>query len=135
MQLPMGERRGPLFSALFARAAAPAMRPRPGADCSTTCARMSCVRETGELAAAPMAAARGIPVVTVAFSGVLPAAARPPVVDALRPLWEAEGRGDPVWSDLYGDLYVHPFPPSFGQGPETDATRGWCDRRRPGARR
>jgi UDP:flavonoid glycosyltransferase YjiC (YdhE family) len=28
-----------------------------------------------------------------------------------------------VWSDLYGDLYIHPFPPSFGQGPDTEATR------------
>jgi UDP:flavonoid glycosyltransferase YjiC (YdhE family) len=122
MQLPMADRRGPLFTALFARAAAPAMR-RDLAPLLDELRPDVVVRETAELAAAPMAAARGIPVVTVAFSGVLPAAARAPVVDALRPLWAAEGRGDPVWSDLYGDLYVHPFPPSFGQGPDTEATR------------
>jgi UDP:flavonoid glycosyltransferase YjiC (YdhE family) len=81
------------------------------------------VRETAELAAAAMAAPRDIPVVTVAFSGVLPAAARPPVVDALRPLWAAEGRGDPAWSDLFGELYVHPFPPSFGQAPDAGAVQ------------
>jgi UDP:flavonoid glycosyltransferase YjiC (YdhE family) len=122
MQLPMGDRRGPLFSALFARAAAPAMR-RDLAPLLDDLRPDVLVRETGELAAAPMAAARDLPVVTVAFSGVLPAAARPQVVDALRPLWEVEGLDDPGWSDLYGDLYVHPFPPSFGQGPDTGATR------------
>ena len=118
----MAERRGPLFSALFARAAAPAMRGDLGPILDEVQPDIV-VRETAELAAAPMATARGIPVVTVAFSGVLPAAARPPVVDALRPLWEAEGCGEPAWADLYGDLYVHPFPPSFGQGPETGATQ------------
>ena len=122
MQLPMADRRGPLFSALFARAAAPAMRGDLGPILDEVQPDIV-VRETAELAAAPMATARGIPVVTVAFSGVLPAAARQPVVDALRPLWDAEGCGEPAWSDLYGDLYVHPFPPSFGQGPETDATQ------------
>ena len=81
------------------------------------------LRETGELAAAPMAAARGIPLVTVAFSGVLPERARGEVLDDLRPLWQAEGLGDPSWADVYGQLYLHPFPVSFGQRPDSPVVR------------
>ena len=122
MQLPMAERRGPLFSAFFARAAGPMMlrdlapileRVRPDVV----------LRETAELAAAPMTAARHIPLVTVAFSGVLPDTARPLVLDSLGPLWRAEGLHDPSWSDVYGQLYLHPFPPSFGQHPDFAAVR------------
>ena len=122
MRRPMAERRGPLFAALFARAAGPVMqreltpiidRVRPDVV----------VREVSELAAAPMAAARGIPLVTVAFSGVLPELARPAVVDALGPLWDAEGLAQPSWDALYGDLYLHPFPESFGQRPESSVVR------------
>jgi hypothetical protein len=114
MQLPTEERRGPLFTAVFARAAAPVMRE----DLAPIIDRVRpdlVVRETAELAAAPMAGARGIPLVTVAFSGVLPEHARGQVVDALQPLWQAEGLGDPSWADVYGQLYLHPFPDSFGQ--------------------
>ena len=71
MQLPMAERRGPLFAALFARAAGPVMQR----DLAPVVDRVRpdvMLRETAELAAAPMAAARNIPLVTVAFSGVLP---------------------------------------------------------------
>ena len=81
------------------------------------------VRETAELAAAPMAAARGIPLVTVAFSGVLPERARALVLDALGPLWHAEGLGEPSWDDIYGQLYLHPFPVSFGQRPDSAVVR------------
>ena len=81
------------------------------------------VRETAELAAAPMAAARGIPLVTVAFSGVLPEPARDQVLDDLRPLWRAEGLDDPTWADVYGQLYLHPFPDSFGQRPDSPLVR------------
>ena len=81
------------------------------------------VRETAELAAAPMASARDIPLVTVAFSGVLPERARREVLDDLRPLWHGEGLGDPAWSEVYGQLYLHPFPPSFGQRPDSSAVR------------
>ena len=81
------------------------------------------LRETGELAAAPIAAARGIPLVTVAFSGVIPASARDQVIDDLRPLWQAEGLGDPSWADVFGQLYLHPFPVSFGQRPDSPVVR------------
>ena len=122
MKLPTEERRGPLFTAVFARAAAPMMRE----DLAPIIDRVRpdlVVRETAELAAAPMAAARGIPLVTVAFSGVLPERARSQVVDALRPLWQAEGLGDPSWADVYGQLYLHPFPVSFGQRPDSTVVR------------
>ena len=97
MQLPMSERRGPLFAAFFARAAAPVMQR----DLTAIIDKVRpdvIVRETAELAAAPMAAARGIPLVTVAFSGVLPERARGEVLHDLRPLWEAEGLHEPTWA-------------------------------------
>ena len=122
MQLPMADRRGPLFAAFFARAAGPVMQR----DLAPVFDRMRpdvVLREVAELAAAPMAAARGIPLVTVAFSGVLPEPARRLVLDDLRPLWHGEGLDDPAWSDVYGQLYVHPFPASFGQRPDFGAVR------------
>jgi UDP:flavonoid glycosyltransferase YjiC (YdhE family) len=122
MKLPMEDRRGPLFAALFARAAGPAMQ-RDLTPILDLVRPDVVLRETAELAAAPMAAARGIPLVTVAFSGVLPEHARNEVVDGLRPLWEAEGLGDPSWDDLYGQLYLHPFPVSFGQRPDSPVVR------------
>jgi len=121
-QLPMAERRGPLFTALFARAAAPAMLQALAPIIDQVRPDVM-LRETGELAAAPMAAARGIPLVTVAFSGVLPEHARAQILDAVHPLWEAEGLGDPSWADVYGQLYFHPFPVSFGQRPDSPVVR------------
>jgi UDP:flavonoid glycosyltransferase YjiC (YdhE family) len=122
MELPMEQRRGPLFSAFFARAAAPVMRRELGPIFDRV--RPDVVlRETGELAAAPMAAARGIPLVTVAFSGVIPEPSRDDVIDDLRPLWQAEGLSDPTWADVYGQLYLHPFPVSFGQRPDAPVVR------------
>ena len=122
MKLPIEERRGASFTALFARAAGPVMR---GSGAGPRRVRPDLVvRETAELAAAPMAAARGIPLVTVAFSGVLPEHARGEVVDALRPLWQAEGLGDPSWADVYGQLYLHPFPTRSASVP----IRPWCVR-------
>ena len=122
MELPMGERRGPLFAAMFARAAGPVMQR----DLTPIIDRVRpdvVLRETAELAAAPMAAARGIPLVTVAFSGVLPQGANAQLMDDLRPLWHAEGLGDPSWADVYGQLYLHPFPVSFGQRPDSPVVR------------
>ena len=122
MALPPARRRGPLFAALFARAAAPIMR-RDLAPIFDRVRPDVVVRETGELAAVPLTLARDTALVTVAFSGVLPEWARAEVLDALEPLWRAEGLGAPSWDELYGRLYLHPFPPSFGQRPETDVVR------------
>lgn len=122
IRLPMDERRGPLFAAMFARAAGPVMQ-RDLAPIIDRVRPDVVLRETAELAAAPMAAARGIPLVTAAFSGVLPECARDKVVADLRPLWQAEGLGDPSWVDVYGQLYLHPFPVSFGQRPDSPVVR------------
>ena len=121
MQLPMAQRRGPMFAALFARAAGPVMR----SDLAPIVDRLHpdvVLRETGEIAAAPSPRA-GIPLVTVAFSGVLPEPAREQVLDDLRPLWQAEGLDDPTWADVYGQLNLHPFPVSFGQRPDSPIVR------------
>jgi len=120
--LPMAQRRGPLFAAFFARAAAPVMQ-RDLAPIIDQVRPDVVLRETGELAAAAIADARGIPLVTVAFSGVLPESARDQVIADLRPLWQAEGLGDPSWADVYGQLYLHPFPASFGQRPDSPVVR------------
>jgi UDP:flavonoid glycosyltransferase YjiC (YdhE family) len=122
MQLPMGERRGPMFAAFFARTAGPVMQR----DLVAVFDRVRpdlVLRETAELAAAPMAAARHIPLVTVAFSGVLTESARRVVLDDVAPLWRAHGLDDPSWADVYGQMYVHPFPTSFGQRPDFAAVR------------
>ena len=121
-QLPMAQRRGPLFAAFFARAAGPVMR-RDLAPIIDRVRPDVVVREMAELAAAPIAAARGIPLVTVAFSGALPEPARDQVIGDLRPLWHDEGLGDPSWADVYGRLYLHPFPVSFGQRPDSPVVR------------
>ncbi len=122
MQLPMAHRRGPLFAAFFARAAGPVMQ-RDLVPILDHVRPDVVVREVAELGVAPMAAARGIPLVTVAFSGVLPEAARRDVMADLGPLWHAEGLDDPSWDDVYGQIYLHPFPPSFGQQPDSSAVR------------
>ena len=122
MQLPMAHRRGPLFAAFFARAAGPVMQ-RDLAPILDRVRPDVVVREVAELGVAPMAAARSIPLVTVAFSGVLPEAARRDVMADLCPLWHAEGLDDPSWDDVYGQMYLHPFPPSFGQQPDSSAVR------------
>jgi calicheamicin 3'-O-methyl-rhamnosyltransferase len=122
MKLPMADRRGPMFAAFFARAAGPVMQRDLGPILNRVRPDVV-VREVAELGVAPMAAARGIPLVTVAFSGVLPENARGAVMDDLGPLWRAEGLDDPSWDDVYGRMYVHPFPPSFGQCPDSSAVR------------
>jgi UDP:flavonoid glycosyltransferase YjiC (YdhE family) len=44
-------------------------------------------------------------------------------MDDLGPLWHAEGLDDPSWDDVYGQMYLHPFPPSFGQRPDSPVVR------------
>ncbi|MBI5089436.1 MAG: glycosyltransferase family 1 protein [Actinobacteria bacterium] len=122
MAMPPVERRGHLFAGFFALAAAPKMR----ADLGPVVDRFRpdlVIHETGELGAAPVATARGIPHVTVAFSGALPGAAVPMALDAVAPVWEAEGLAPPSEADLWGSLYFHPFPPSFGGLPRVDRVR------------
>jgi UDP:flavonoid glycosyltransferase YjiC (YdhE family) len=122
MAQPPRARRGLLFSIMFAEAAAPAMRVdlapvvddfRPDVV----------IHETGELAAAPLARARDIPSVTVAFSGTLPEWSHEMVLASLAPLWADEDLAAPTFEDVCGDLYLHPFPPSFDQAPSAKVVR------------
>jgi hypothetical protein len=119
MALPPAQRRGPLFAGFFARAAAPRMR-RDLAPIVDDLRPDLIVHETAELAAAPIATARAIPHVTVAFSGAVPPAAVPTVLEAVRPVWQAEGVVLEGYASLAGDCYFHPFPPSFGGAPPLD---------------
>ena len=122
MALPPRERRGLYFSGFFADAAAPVMRLalepvfaefRPDVA----------IHEIAELAAAPMAVARGIPHATVAFSGSLPDSAQPLLIDAIAPTWHAEGLPTPTLDDTRGAVFLHPFPPSFGQVPASGVVK------------
>lgn len=119
-QLEPRSRRGRLFCGYFALAAAPRMR----ADLETLFESFDpdiVVHEMAELAAAPMAVARGLPHVTVAFGGILPAETLAMLTDAIAPVWIAEELSEPNLADIVGDLYLHPFPPSFGQQPDLPA--------------
>ncbi|MEY2581433.1 MAG: hypothetical protein QOE09_1282 [Ilumatobacteraceae bacterium] len=120
--LPPRRRRGLLFSGFFADAAAPVMH----ADLEPVFDEFRpdiVVHEVGELAGGPMAVSRGIPHVTVAFSGSLPAWSEQVVTHSIEPVWIAEGLPSPSMEDLYGDLYLHPFPPSFDQAPTAGVVR------------
>lgn len=122
MALPPRARRGMYFARFFGWAAAPKTRVdlepvfqsfRPDVV----------VSEMAELAAAPMAVARGLPHVTVAFSGALTTEAFPLMIDSITPVWEAEHVTVPHDGGLADDLYLHPFPPSFGQLPNSGRVR------------
>ena len=124
MQLPMEERRGPLFSALFARAAGPVMRRGPGADHRSRPTRRGGARGGRARPShrwPPHAASRSSRWPSVACC---PNAARARGDRTIcGPLWQAEGLGDPSWADVYGQMYLHPFPPSFGQRPDSSVVR------------
>jgi UDP:flavonoid glycosyltransferase YjiC (YdhE family) len=122
MALAPRDRRALLFSGFFAQAAAPAMR----GDLAPIIDEFRpdlIVHETAELAAAPMAIARGLPHISVAFSGALPDSAIPLLIDSLSDLWSVEGAGVPTWERIVGDLYLHPFAPAMGSAPQFDVVR------------
>ena len=81
------------------------------------------VSEIGELGTAPLASSRGIPRVTVAFSGPLPESAIEMTLAALAPLWAGDGITDLTPATMFGDLYLDPFPPSFSRLPDGVAAR------------
>src|SRR3954471_8603414 len=122
MAQPPRARRGLLFSIMFAEAAAPAMRVEL-APVLDEFRPDVVIHETGELAAAPLARARNIRSVTVAFSGTLPDWSHEMVLASLAPLWADEGLAPPTFEDVCGDLYLHPFPPSFDQAPSAGVVR------------
>ena len=120
MALDPRQRRQRLFVGFFAEIAAPRML----ADLTRVFDSFQpdvAIHEMAELAAAPIAAGRGIPHVTVAFSGALHPSVLGAVLDALDEIWVANGVADANNSDLFGALYLHPFPRSFGP-PPTEVT-------------
>ena len=116
------QRRGIYFTGFFAQGAAPVMRVDLQPVFDDFCPDIS-IHESAELAAGPMAVARGIPHVTVAFSGALPEWAEELVLAGLAPVWSAEGLPHPTMDDVRGSLYLHPFPASFGQVPACHVVR------------
>jgi UDP-N-acetylglucosamine:LPS N-acetylglucosamine transferase len=122
MKLPPRSRRGHFFSGLFARGAAPKTFQELGPIFDRFEPDVV-IHEIGELAAAPHAAARGLPHATVPFSGALPDHAVPMLEEAIAPVWGALGLPPPRWSAIAGDAYFHPFPVSMGQASALEQTR------------
>jgi hypothetical protein len=108
---------GLLFSIMFAGAAAPAMRIEL-APIMDEFVPDVVLHETGELAAAPLAKARDIPSVTVAFSGAVPEWSHEMVLASLAPLWADEGLPPPTLPRRLRRPVPPPVSaPSFDQAP------------------
>lgn len=81
------------------------------------------VHDLAEFAAAPIAQARNIAHITVAFSGALSNSLLQGVVDAVSDVWGAEGLAVPSDVGLYDHLYLHRFPLAFGPIPANSNVR------------
>jgi UDP:flavonoid glycosyltransferase YjiC (YdhE family) len=81
------------------------------------------VHDIAELAAPPMAVARGIPHVTVAFSGVVPTGTVDHAVSEVAAVWAAEGLDVAADLGCADHLYAHPFPAAFGAPPPGPTVR------------
>lgn len=114
--MPPRERRPTMFAGMFAELAAPAASDAIAAVLDDVRPDLV-VHEVAELAAPPLADARDIPRLTVAFSGRLPQAVQERVAPEVAPLWDAVGLEMPDELGLYRGTYLHPFPPSMGQRP------------------
>ncbi len=106
--LPPRERRAIDFSVIFGEVAAPAMRDDL-VNVFEDVKPQLVVHDFAELAAAPMAMARGIASVSVGFSGALSDAVQAAVEERVAPVWEREGLRVAT-SVFNGDLLLHPFP-------------------------
>jgi UDP:flavonoid glycosyltransferase YjiC (YdhE family) len=81
------------------------------------------VHDIAEFAAAPIATARNIAHVTVAFSGLLSELLLQGVVDSVAGVWNAEGLAVPSKVGLFDHLYLHRFPLAFGPPPPSENIR------------
>jgi hypothetical protein len=140
-EMPARRRRTIALPLMFGEIAAPAMRDELAAIFDELRPELV-VHELAELAAAPMAVARGIPHVTVGFSGALSDEIASLVLDSVAPLWALE-RVPQTARSFNGDLLLHPFPrsmdtpradgPSLPIGPVpfggamSDSPPGWID--------
>lgn len=140
-RMPPRRRRTIAFPLMFGEIAAPTMRDEL-AEVFDEFQPELVLHELAELAAAPMAVARGIPHVTVGFSGALSDEIASLVLDSVSPLWALE-RVSLTPRSFNGDLLLHPFPrsmdtpradgPSLPIGPVpfgaalSDSPPGWID--------
>ncbi len=108
MALASRDRRALAFSVMFAEIAAPVMHEELVGVVDTFQPELI-VHEVAELAAAPIAKARGIPHVAVGFSGALPDAAQAAAEQSVAVVWESEGL-QVTTADFHGDVLLHPFP-------------------------
>lgn len=81
------------------------------------------VHDLAELVAAPMATKRGIPHVTVGYSGALTDALAAALLDGVAPIWEHEGV-TPTPAGFNGQLLLHPLPPELDE--RADGPRHRC---------
>lgn len=130
MALDPRDRRSRLFAGFFGEIAAPRMHRELGPVFDSFRPDVV-IHEMSELAAAPMATGRGVPHVTVAFSGAIGDAVWAAAQRSMHAIWLAEGVGNAGMPELLGALYLHPFPPSFGPPPHHPNARlvrpGWVD--------
>lgn len=110
-EMPARRRRTVAFPLMFGEIAAPAMRDDLAAVFDEFRPQLV-LHELAELAAAPMAIARGIPHVTVGFSGALSDELVRLVMESVSPLWARE-RVPQTLRGFHGELLLHPFPTSM----------------------
>ncbi len=111
--LPVRERRKEVLPVLFGEIAASTMRD----DLVGIVDDLEpdvIVHDLLEFAAAPVAAARGIPHATLAFGGALPPAVLAAAAESVAEVWTAEGLMASDSAGLYDHLYLHPLPARLG---------------------
>ena len=114
--IPPRDRRPRAFATNFAELAGPAMLDELPAIVDEVAPDLM-VHEVAELASAPIATARGIRRVVVAFSGRLPDMVVSATAGPASALWHQMGLETPPDLGLESAPYLHPFPPSLGQRP------------------
>ena len=107
-ELPPRQRRAVMLPVMFGEVAAPAMRDDL-VDVFDDFRPQLVVHDFAELAAAPMATARGIASVSVGFSGAVSDALQAALEDSVAPVWEREGLSVSA-AGISGNLFLHPFP-------------------------
>jgi UDP:flavonoid glycosyltransferase YjiC (YdhE family) len=111
VDLPPREHRAVQLPVTFGEVAAPAMRD----DLIDVFADFKpdlVIHEFAELAAAPMASARGIPCVCVGFSNAISDSVQTAVEASVAAVWEQEGL-EVSAATFNGDLLLHPYPQSL----------------------
>lgn len=121
-RLPARERRLALMPTMFGEIAAPRM-------CEDLVGIIEdyqpdvVIHDVVEFAAAPVAAARGIPHVTLAFGAALPPPLLQAVTAKVADIWSGEGIAPSPDAGLYDHLYLHPLPSGFGEAPSSRVAR------------